>query len=124
MQVSRVLIYPLRRRFETHRADLRPRELPAVWNEARERVATRPFDETQTIRQVFDKAAAKVSYAVTREPRKLRGVPCLRGTRIPLYQICGMIAEGKSQKKVARALRISEDQVKTALRFASIVLEQ
>jgi len=129
MKVSQRLICPLGQREEIHRADLGPRKLrdhklPLAWLEARERLAARPFDDTQTIGQAFDRAITKLSNKVSRDTRKLRGVPCLAGTRIPLYQICGMIAEGMSVKRVAQTLSMSEDQVKIALRFASIVLEQ
>jgi len=54
----------------------------------------------------------------------LRGIPCLRNTRVPVYQICGMIAEGYSSKRVAKYMSISEEQVSDALKFVSILLEQ
>ncbi len=98
--------------------------LPESWIEAREKVAALPCDETQTIGEVFDLAIARMHHATWRDKRVVRGVPCLRNTRIPVYQICGMIAEGLSTRKVATYMSISEKQVRDALRFASIVLEQ
>ncbi len=126
MKVSRGVTvpmpYPVRER--GHRPYWGSRRLPDAWLEARERAAVRPFDDTQTIGQVFDRAIAKCSGRVSREKRILRGVPRLRDTRIPLYQICGMVAEGMRPKRVAKTLGISEEQVKAALTFASIILEQ
>jgi uncharacterized protein (DUF433 family) len=101
-----------------------PHGLPDSWVEAREKVAALPCDETQTLGDVLDRAISKVNYAVWRDKRVLRGVPCLKSTRIPVYQICGMIAEGCSPKRVSKFLSISEKQVSDALKFASIVLEQ
>lgn len=107
-----------------HRPYFGSRGLPDVWVQARVHAAVRPFDDTQTIGHVFDRAIAKCSGKVWRDKKILRGVPCLRRTRIPLYQICGMVAEGMKYQEVAQSLGISEEQVKTALRFASIILEQ
>lgn len=124
MKVSSVLVLPLRHRSEVHRAELGRRRIPATWVEARERAATKSFDDTVAIGEVFDKAIAKLPNRVWRDKGRFRGVPCLHGTRIPLYQVCGMAAEGMTPKRVAKALRISDEQVRTALRFASIILEQ
>ena len=124
MKVARELMFPPRIRRETHRSELGPYRIPFSWLDVRERVSAFPFDDTQTIGDVFDHAISKVSYAISRDKYRLRGVPCLRGTRIPVYQICGMMAEGIPLKRMAKILGISGDQVKTALRFASIILEQ
>src|SRR6266850_3377338 len=97
-----------------------PHGLPDSWLEAREKASALPCDETQTIGEVFDRAISKTHHAIWRDKRVLRGVPCLRNTRIPVYQICGMIAEGYSQKRVAKFMGISEEQVGDALKFASI----
>ncbi|MBZ5703164.1 MAG: DUF433 domain-containing protein [Acidobacteriia bacterium] len=101
-----------------------PHGLPDSWLEAREKANALPCDETQTIGEVFDRAISKAHHAIWRDKRVLRGVPCIRNTRVPIYQICGMIAEGYSPKKVAKFMSISEQQVSDALRFASILLEQ
>ncbi len=101
-----------------------PHGLPDSWIEAREKVAVQPCDETQTIGEVFDHAIAKMPHAIWRDRRVLRGVPCIRGTRIPIYQVCGMIGEGFSSKRVAKFMSLSEEQVHDALQFASILLEQ
>lgn len=108
----------------THSSRATRHSLPESWIEAREKAAALPCDETQTIGDVFDRAISKINHVIWRDKRVLRGVPCLQNTRIPVYQICGMVAEGYSAKRVAKYLAISEEQIKDALRFASILLEQ
>jgi len=98
--------------------------LPESWIEAREKATALPCDDTQTIGDVFDKAISMIHHAIRRDKRVLRGIPCLRNRRIPVYQICGMVAEGYSTKRVSKYLSISEENVNDALRFASILLEQ
>lgn len=99
-------------------------ELPETWREAREQAACATIDETVSLGDAFDKASARVFHLVSRNRQTLRGVPCVRNTRVPVYQICGMLAEGYTTKRVARFLSISEDDVKAALRFASALFEQ
>ena len=101
-----------------------PHGLPDSWLEAREKASALPCDESQTIGEAFDRAISRTHNAVWRDRRLLRGIPCLRNTRIPVYQICGMIAEGYTPKRVAKYMCLSEKQVSDALRFASILLEQ
>lgn len=111
-------------RRDMHRARVGAHRLPDAWIDAREKANARPCDETQTLGEAFDRAISKSESAVWRHGHVLRGIPCIRNTRIPVYQICGLIAEGYSQKRVARFMSISEGQVKGALKFASILLEQ
>ena len=124
MRVERQLGYSNLLGHHTHSSREIPHGLPISYIEARERIAALPCDDTQTIGEVFDRAISKLRRAISRDKRVLRGVPCLRNTRIPVYQICGMIAEGYTQKRVAKFMSISEEQVVDALRFASILLEQ
>ena len=108
----------------THSSRPARHSLPVSWIEAREKASALPCDETQTIGDVFDRAISRTHHAIWRDSRVLRGIPCLKNTRVPVYQICGMIGEGYSSKRVARYLAISEEQIKDALKFASILLEQ
>jgi len=124
MRVDKELGFNLVHRGDTHSSRGIPHGLPESWIEAREKAAALPCDETQTIGEVFDRAISKVHHAIWRDKRVLRGIPCLRNTRVPVYQICGMIAEGYSSKRVAKYMSISEEQVSDALKFARILLEQ
>jgi|SRR2546425_8259977 len=123
MRVERELGYSNLRR-DTHWTRAISHRLPDSWIEARERASALPCDETQTIGEAFDRAISKARHAIWRDKRVLRGIPSLRNTRIPVYQICGMIAEGYSPKRVAKFMSISEEQVRDALRYARILLEQ
>jgi uncharacterized protein (DUF433 family) len=123
MRVERELGYGNLQR-DRHWTRAIPHRIPEAWIEAREKASALPCDETQTIGEVFDRAISKVHHAIWRDKRVLRGIPCLRNTRIPVFQICGMIAEGYSPKRVAKFMSISEEQVSSALKFASILLEQ
>ena len=108
----------------THSSHGMRHSLPESWIEAREKADSLPYDDSQTIGEVFDRAISKLHHAIWRYKGVLRGIPCLRNTRIPIYQICGLMAEGYSKNKVAKCMSISERQVNDALRFASILLEQ
>jgi hypothetical protein len=74
---------------DIHRVRRIPRRLPESYIEARERASVLPCDDSQTIGDVFDISISRVSPAIWRDMRVLRGVPCLRDTRIPVYQVCG-----------------------------------
>jgi uncharacterized protein (DUF433 family) len=124
MKVERALGNHLESRRDTHRTRGFAHSLPDSWIEARERVNALPCDDSQTIGDAFNQAISKLSREIWRDKQILRGVPCLRDTRIPVYQVCGMMAEGYSIKRIAKFLYISEKRVRIALKFASIVLEQ
>lgn len=110
------------------RGDVHPprkwRLLPASWLEARERASASSSDDSESIGDAMDTAAARAAHAVWRNKDVLRGVPCVRNTRVPVYQICGMLAEGYSVRRVAKFLSLEESDVKAALRFVSIFLER
>lgn len=110
------------------RGDVHPprrwRHLPDSWLEARVRASASPSDDAESIGDAMDTAAAKAAQAVWRNKDTLRGVPCVRNTRVPVYQICGMLAEGYSVRRVAKFLSLEESDVKAALRFVSILLER
>lgn len=109
-------------------ADIHPprrkRPLPESWVSARERASAMPSDDTECIGDAMDRASAKAEGAIWRRRDLLRGVPCVKNTRIPVYQICGMLSEGYSVRRVAKSLSLSEEEVSEALRFASILLER
>ncbi len=56
--------------------------------------------------------------------RVLHGVPVIAGTRIPVYLIVSLVEEGYSIQQILQACtRLTEDQIKAALRYACEVLE-
>ncbi len=57
---------------------------------------------------------------ITIDPKQMGGVPCLRGLRIPVATVVGMIAEGMSENEILRAYPdlVLED-LREALLYAS-----
>lgn len=57
---------------------------------------------------------------ITVNPKQMGGVPCIRGLRIPVATVVGMIANGMTAAEVVQELPplVAED-VAAALRFAA-----
>ena len=57
---------------------------------------------------------------ITVDPRQMNGVPCLRGLRIPVATVVGMVAEGMSDEEILGAYPDLEgEDIREALRFAA-----
>ena len=57
---------------------------------------------------------------ITVDPEQMGGVPCLRGLRIPVATIVGMVAEGMSEAEILDAYSdLESEDVREALRFAA-----
>ena len=57
---------------------------------------------------------------ITVNPRQMGGVPCIRGLRIPVATVVGMIADGMTPNEIVAELPPLElDDVSAALRFAA-----
>jgi len=57
---------------------------------------------------------------ITVEPDKMGGVPCIRGLRIPVATVVGMVAEGMSEQEVLEAFPDLElEDIRQALRYAA-----
>ena len=57
---------------------------------------------------------------ITAEPDKMGGMPCIRGLRIPVATVVGMIANGMSVEEiVAEYPDLDKDDVYEALAFAA-----
>lgn len=55
----------------------------------------------------------------TADPDKMGGVPCIRGLRIPVSRIVGMVADGMSAQEILDAYPdLQKDDVVQALRYA------
>ena len=58
-------------------------------------------------------------------PKKLGGKPVIRGTRIPVYLILEMLANGMSVEEILREYpELTEEDVKEALKYASQILSK
>jgi uncharacterized protein (DUF433 family) len=57
---------------------------------------------------------------ITVNPNQMGGVPCIRGLRIPVATVVGMLADGMGTPEVLRALPdLEAEDVSEALRYAA-----
>jgi len=57
---------------------------------------------------------------VTVDPHKMGGVPCIRGLRIPVATVVGMIAEGMTVDAILEAYPdLEREDIREALLFAA-----
>jgi uncharacterized protein (DUF433 family) len=57
--------------------------------------------------------------------RIMAGVPCIRGTRIPVATVVGMVAEGMSTKEILEDFpQLKEEDIAEALRYAAAAVDE
>jgi uncharacterized protein (DUF433 family) len=57
---------------------------------------------------------------ITVNPHQMGGVPCLRGMRIPVATVVGMVADGMSDDDIVKALPdLTAEDIREALRYAA-----
>jgi len=57
---------------------------------------------------------------ITVDPNQLGGVPCIRGLRIPVATVVGMVAEGMSVNEILGAYPdLEKEDVQEALHYAA-----
>jgi uncharacterized protein (DUF433 family) len=57
---------------------------------------------------------------ITVSPDQMDGVPCIRGLRIPVATVIGMVADGMSDAEILAAYPdLEPDEVHEALRYAA-----
>ena len=57
---------------------------------------------------------------ITINPDQMGGAPCIRGLRIPVATVVGMIAEGMSEAEILRAYPdLERDDLREALQYAA-----
>lgn len=62
---------------------------------------------------------------ITVDPDQMNGVPCIRGLRIPVKTIIGMLAEDMSEEQILEAYPdLEQEDIKQALRFTSDMLDE
>jgi uncharacterized protein (DUF433 family) len=61
---------------------------------------------------------------ITVDPDVLVGKPVIKGTRIPVYLIVGLVANGLTTKEILKEYpRLKEEDIKAALLYASKLVE-
>lgn len=62
---------------------------------------------------------------IAADHRVMSGVPCIRGTRIPVATVVGMVAEGTSFNDIVRDFpQLAPDDIQHALRFTAAAVDQ
>jgi uncharacterized protein (DUF433 family) len=62
---------------------------------------------------------------ITVHANQMGGVPCIRGLRIPVATVVGMIAEGMSHPEILSAYPdLTEEDIREALTFAAEALRE
>ena len=57
---------------------------------------------------------------ITIEPGKMGGAPCVRGLRIPVATVVGLVAEGMTDREILDAYPdLQADDIREALRYAA-----
>jgi uncharacterized protein (DUF433 family) len=62
---------------------------------------------------------------ITVEPEKMGGVPCIRGLRIPVATIVGLLAEGATESEILREYPdLEPEDLREALRYAAAAVDE
>ena len=57
---------------------------------------------------------------ITVDPKQMNGVPCMRGLRIPVARVVGMVAEGMTQEEIRRDFPdLEAEDIHAALLYAA-----
>lgn len=57
---------------------------------------------------------------ITVNPKQMDGIPCIRGLRIPVAAVVGMVADGMTEDEILRAFPDLEgEDVREALQYAA-----
>lgn len=62
---------------------------------------------------------------ITVDPEKMGGIPCIRGIRIPVATIVGMVANGMTEKEILDAYPdLAAEDIKEALFYAAEAVKE
>jgi uncharacterized protein (DUF433 family) len=62
---------------------------------------------------------------ITVDPRQMGGVPCIRGLRIPVATVVGMLAEGMTTEEILRSFPdLERDDIRESLQYAAEALRE
>lgn len=57
---------------------------------------------------------------ITVDPNQMGGVPCIRGLRIPVSSVVGMIADGMSEREILETFPdLEPEDIREALQYAA-----
>ena len=59
-------------------------------------------------------------HRITVNPQQMGGAPCIRGLRIPVATVVGMVADGMTEDEILRDFPdLERDDIRAALRYAA-----
>lgn len=62
---------------------------------------------------------------ITADPKQMGGVPCIRGLRIPVATVVGMVAEGMANSDILKAYPdLQVEDIHEALRYAAAAVRE
>jgi uncharacterized protein (DUF433 family) len=62
---------------------------------------------------------------ITVDPRKVGGVPCIRGLRLPVATVVAMVADGMSDDEILHDFPdLQREDIREALQFAARAVEE
>lgn len=62
---------------------------------------------------------------ITVNPKQMGGVPCIRGLRIPVATIVGMVADGMTEEEILASFPdLQSEDVREALHYAAEVVQK
>ena len=62
---------------------------------------------------------------ITTDPRQMGGLPCIRGLRMPVARVIGMVAEGRSNDEILTAYPyLEKEDIREALRYAAAAVRE
>jgi uncharacterized protein (DUF433 family) len=57
---------------------------------------------------------------ITINPKQMGGVPCIRGLRIPVSTVVGMVADGMSEEEILKSFPdLEREDIHEALKYAA-----
>ena len=62
---------------------------------------------------------------ITVNPKQMGGIPCVRGLRIPVATVIGMIADGMTEEEILAAYPdLEREDIQEALRYAAAAVRE
>jgi uncharacterized protein (DUF433 family) len=62
---------------------------------------------------------------ITVDPKQMGGAPCIRGLRIPVATVVGMVADGMSQAQILEAFPdLEAEDIREALHYAAAAVRE
>lgn len=62
---------------------------------------------------------------ITVNPKQMGGVPCIRGLRIPIATIVGMVADGMGEEEILKSFPdLEREDIREALHYAAEAFQE